>query len=61
MFKKIIRLFFLSIVFISGVLAGAINGPKITAYSNAVGDGTNIEKPGVKPMKKKHSNRPRIV
>jgi hypothetical protein len=61
MFRKFIRFSFLTIVFISGVLAGTINGPKIMAYSNAVGDGTNIEKPSVKPMKKKHSNRPRVV
>ncbi|MBL4711544.1 MAG: hypothetical protein JKX75_03425 [Gammaproteobacteria bacterium] len=33
MFKKIFRLFFLSLVFLSGVIVGGINTPKVIEYA----------------------------
>ena len=61
MFRRVIRLIFLSIVFISGVLVGGSYTPYITAYSNATDKGSNVDKQEVKPLKKKHSKRQRVV
>ncbi|MCK4833378.1 MAG: hypothetical protein KAT12_01335 [Gammaproteobacteria bacterium] len=60
MFGRIIRLLFLSIVFISGVLIGGIYTPEMTDYSNAVDD-TNVDKQEVKPLRKKRQKKQRVV
>ena len=61
MFGRIIRLLFLSFVFISGVLIGSIYTPEITAYSNAVDNDTNVDKQEVKPLRKKRQKKQRVV
>ena len=61
MFGRIIRLLFLSFVFISGVLIGGIYTPEITAYSNAVDNDTNVDKQEVKPLRKKRQKKQRVV
>ena len=45
----------------SGVLIGGIYTPKITAYSNAVDNDTNVDKQEVKPLRKKRPKRRRVV
>ena len=61
MFGRIIRLLFLSFLFISGVLIGGIYTPEITAYSNAVDNDTNVDKQEVKPLRKKRQKKQRVV
>ena len=61
MFGRIIRLLFLNIVFVSGVLIGGVYTPEITAYSNAVNDGTKVDKQEIKPLRKKHEKRQHVV
>ena len=61
MFERIFRVIFLSVVFMSGVLIGGIYTPKITAYSNAVDNDTNVDKQEVKPLRKKRPKRRRVV
>jgi len=61
MFGRIIRLLFLSFVFISGVLIGGIYTPEITTYSNTVDNDTNVDKQEVKPLRKKRQKKQRVV
>ena len=61
MLKRITRLIFLSIVFISGVLIGGIYTPEITIYSNAADEDTNVDKQELKPLKKKRQKSQRVV
>ena len=57
MFRRLGRLFFLSLVFVSGMLVGGINTSRVISYANQMIDDKNIEQQELKkkqqPLKKK--------
>jgi len=65
MFKQLLRLSFLCMVFVAGVLVGGINTSKAISYANQMIDYKNVEqqdlKKKTKPLKKKYRNRVRVV
>ena len=65
MFRRLLRLSFLCLVFVAGVLVGGINTSKAISYANQMIDYKNIEqqdlKKKAKPLKKKQQYRVRVV
>ncbi len=65
MFKRLVRLIFLSLVFISGVLVGGINTFKVISYVSQIDSYKEVEqqelKKKPKPLKKKQRYGTRVV
>ena len=65
MFKRLVRLIFLSLVFVSGALVGGINTFKVISYVSQIDKYKEVEqqelKKKPKPLKKKQQHRIRVV
>ena len=65
MFKRLVRLTFLSLVFISGILVGGINTFKVISYVSQIDNYKEVEqqelKKKAKPLKKKQRYGTRVV
>ena len=65
MFKWLVRLIFLSLVFISGILVGGINTFKVISYVSQIDSYKEVEqqelKKKAKPLKKKQRYGTRVV
>ena len=65
MFRRLLRLFFLYLVFVTGLLVGGLNTSKAIAYASQMIDNKSVEqqelKKKVKPLKKKHRSRVRVA
>ncbi len=53
MCKQVIRLLFLSLVFVSGILAGGINTSNIISHVNQIDDYKNVEQQKLKQKPKR--------
>ena len=65
MFKRLVRLIFLSLVFVSGALVGGINTFKVISYVSQIDKYKEVEqqelKKKPKPLKKKQQHGIRVV
>ncbi len=65
MFKRLVRIIFLSLVFVSGALVGGINTFKVISYVSQIDKYKEVEqqelKKKPKPLKKKQQHGIRVV